>query len=285
MVERYPDKRTWGRFWNRKRDVGAVYPSSPSVLKAITSKLDLARMKVLEVGAGTGRDSVELAKLGADVTVLDFSPDSLKIIEAQKDKHGLANLRLVEADALAMPFEDGEFDLVFHQGLLEHFRNPHDLLREQYRVTKPGGYALCDVPQTVHVYTIVKEILIAFDKWFAGWETQYTMHTLKKLMREVGFDVIYTYSDWMRPCFAYRVLREVLLPTGITLPMYPLKGSRYQKWKDRLLDISAVIRRLPHPVIRRTGLRAAQIEELLLLPSCAWYTVNMIGHSAEAASL
>ena len=43
-------------------------------------------------------------------------------------------------DAFALPFADGTFDVVFHQGLLEHFRNPDDLIAENARVLKPGGY-------------------------------------------------------------------------------------------------------------------------------------------------
>jgi len=96
---------------------------------------------------------------------------------------------------------------------------------------------------------MVKKVLIAFDKWFAGCKTQYTMHALKKLMHEAGFEVMHNYGDWMRPCFAYRALREVLLPTGITLPMCPLKGTRYQIWKDRLLDSIAC-----HPLANYTQL-------------------------------
>ena len=52
--------------------MGKVYPSSPSVLNAIKKNFKLEGLKVLEVGAGTGRDSAELARLGAEVYVLDF---------------------------------------------------------------------------------------------------------------------------------------------------------------------------------------------------------------------
>ena len=34
-----------------------------------------------------------------------------------------------------MPFRDGAFEVVFHQGLLEHFRDPRPLLRENARIT------------------------------------------------------------------------------------------------------------------------------------------------------
>jgi ubiquinone/menaquinone biosynthesis C-methylase UbiE len=233
-----PDQEIWNRFWRNKKEIDKVYPSSPSVLKTITKQLDVKGMKILEVGAGSGRDSIELTRLGAQVTVLDFAQESLHIINKLKKEHNIGDeqLSLIRADAFSTPYPDGTFDLVFHQGLAEHFRNPLPLLEENYRITKPGGYCLCDVPQTFHFYTIIKKTLIAMDKWFAGWETQLTMPQLKKLMSKSGFEITYTYGDWMRPNLFYRILREALLKYGIQLPKYPLENSLYARLKDKLLD-------------------------------------------------
>jgi len=233
-----PDQEIWNRFWRNKKEIDKVYPSSPSVLKTITTQLDVKGMRILEVGAGSGRDSIELTRLGAQVTVLDFAQESLQIIDKLKKEHNIGNeqLSLVRADAFSTPYPDGTFDLVFHQGLAEHFRNPYPLLEENYRITKPGGYCLCDVPQTFHLYTVIKKILIAMNKWFAGWETQMTMPQLKKLMSRSGFEITYAYGDWMRPNLFYRILREALLKYGIQLPKYPLENSFYARLKDKILD-------------------------------------------------
>lgn len=233
-----PGQDVWNRFWSRKKDIDKVYPSSPSVLKTILSKLDVNGMNILEVGAGSGRDSIELTQRGAKVTVLDFASESLKIIKSIKMEHNIGDnaLRLVRADAFKTPYPDNTFDLVFHQGLAEHFRNPLPLLQENFRITKPGGYCLCDVPQTFHVYTIIKKLLITMDKWFAGWETQMTMPQLKNLMRNARFQIYYTYGDWMRPNLAWRMLRETGLKFGVELPKYPFQDSFLSKVKDDLLD-------------------------------------------------
>lgn len=236
MSVREPDQSVWNRFWDRKNDLEKVYPSSPSVLEAILSRFDVKGMHILEVGAGTGRDSAELARRGANIKVLDFAESSLKIVSEIKAKENLENLELVRGDAFKAPFKEGSFDLVFHQGLAEHFKNPLPLLQENYRILKPGGHCLCDVPQTVHPYTVIKHILIAMDKWFAGWETEFTMPALKRLMKNAGFTPVYAYGDWMRPNLFYRMLRELGFKLGIELPKYPFEGSAYQKAKDRLLD-------------------------------------------------
>lgn len=237
MSVKEPDQSVWNRFWKQKNDMGKVYPSSPSVMKAIKKNFKLEGLKVLEVGAGTGRDSAELARLGANVYVLDFAENSLKIVDALRAKDNLyENLKLVRGDAFKSPFADCSFDLVFHQGLAEHFKDSLPLLKENFRILKHGGYCLCDVPQTVHPYTIIKHILIAMDKWFAGWEKQFTMPQLKRLMNDAGFENVYAYGDWMRPNLFYRMLREACFKVNIELPKYPLQGSKYQKVKDALLD-------------------------------------------------
>lgn len=236
MAIKEPDQQVWNRFWDRKNDLSKVYPSSHSVLQTLTSQFDVRGLHILEVGAGTGRDSAQLARLGARVQVLDFADSSLRIVSELKNSEKLDNLTLVRGDAFNAPFPDGTFDIVFHQGLAEHFRDPLPLLRENHRILKKGGHCLCDVPQTVHPYTIIKHILIAMDKWFAGWETQFTMPELKKTMQVAGFTCTYAYGDWMRPNLAYRILREIGFKLGFELPKYPLDGSAYQKLKDRLLD-------------------------------------------------
>ena len=223
MSIKEPDQSVWNRFWQRKNDMDKVYPSSPSIIEAIKKNFKLEGLKVLEVGAGTGRDSAELARLGADVYVLDFADNSLKIVNSLRESEGLKNLHLVRGDAFKSPFPDNTFDLVFHQGLAEHFKDSLPLLQENFRIVKHGGCCLCDVPQTVHPYTIIKHILIALDKWFAGWEKQFTMGQLKTLMRDAGFECVYAYGDWMRPNLYYRILR-------------PLDGTAYQKIKDKILD-------------------------------------------------
>lgn len=237
MAKIEPGQEVWNKFWNQKQDLSKVYPSSPSVQRAILTQLPVPGMRILEVGAGTGRDSAELARRGAQVTVLDFAQGSLAIVSALRQELGLGDrLTLVRGDAFRAPFADGSFDLVFHQGLAEHFHNPLALLTENFRLCKVGGYCLCDVPQTFHIYTLVKHILIAMDRWFAGWETQFTMAELQDLMRRAGFSIHYSYGDWMRPSLCYRVLREACFRVGIELPKYPFQGSAWQRWKDALLD-------------------------------------------------
>lgn len=125
------------------------------------------------------------------------------------------------ADALCSPLPDNSFDIVFHQGLLEHFTSPLLLLQENHRILKKGGLLLVDVPQTLHIYTLIKHKLMLFGLWFAGWERQFTVASLCRLLRNCGFEPVHIYGDWSRPGVFYKIVREVVGRIGIKLPMYP----------------------------------------------------------------
>jgi ubiquinone/menaquinone biosynthesis C-methylase UbiE len=215
-------KSHWEKFWSEKKEVHEVYSNDNRVLRNISSVTSLRGKRVLEVGAGTGRDSVGMVELGASVFMLDYSTNSLNIIReiAAEEK---VEVNPVGGNAFSLPFPDGSFDLVFHQGLLEHFRErqAEDLLKENIRILKSGGLLLVDVPQRYHIYTLMKHILIAIDKWFAGWEREFSIPELDKLLRSLGVTPIYRYGEWMYPSLFYRVMREGLRKFGIRLPLNP----------------------------------------------------------------
>jgi SAM-dependent methyltransferase len=146
-------------------------------------------------------------------------------------------VRLIRGDALATPFGDASFDLVYHQGLLEHFRDPLRLLRENHRLVRPGGLLLVDVPQKYHVYTLVKQGLIAVNRWFAGWETQFSPPEIRALVERAGFQCERVYGYGMHPGLLYRVAREAGKRVGVSLPLYPRFGlldGWYRKWHAAL---------------------------------------------------
>jgi ubiquinone/menaquinone biosynthesis C-methylase UbiE len=230
----------WDRYWKKKSDVGKVYSNEGRIADNLGKVITLSEKLILEVGAGTGRDSADLSRQGATVVVLDNSFEAIEIIRDVMKSEGVKLIPIV-GDALQLPFASNSFQVVFHQGLLEHFEDPQYLLLENYRVLEKGGHVLVDVPQTYHPYTAVKHVLMIMEKWFAGWETEYTIRDLTKTVAKAGFDqVVRRYGMWMNPSFFYRSMREVLLGMGIVLPMYPetygcLKGIR-NKLRELLRD-------------------------------------------------
>lgn len=211
----------WSRFWRERSEIDEVYPTAGRVADHILAEGPVRGRRVLEVGAGSGRDSVTLAQEGAVPVMLDYSMASLEVARKVALRAGTRPL-LVRADALRMPFRDGSFDVVFHQGLLEHFRDPMPLLHENVRVLRQEGLLLVDVPQRFHLYTGLKHVLIAMGKWFAGWETEFTIGELTELFHRSGVRVVRRYGAWMIPGLFYRSLRLALLKLGwMKLPLEP----------------------------------------------------------------
>ena len=211
----------WSRFWRERAAIDEVYPTAGRCVEQMLAEGPVAGKLVLEVGAGSGRDSVGLAERGAVSVMLDYSLASLEVAREVAARSGVRPF-LVRADALRMPFRDGAFDAVFHQGLLEHFRDPMPLLVENVRALKRDGILLVDVPQRYHLYTVLKHALIAAGKWFAGWETEFSIGELSALMGRAGVRVVRRYGAWMVPGLAYRSLRLGLLKLRLArLPLDP----------------------------------------------------------------
>ncbi|HEY9816161.1 MAG TPA: methyltransferase domain-containing protein [Candidatus Obscuribacterales bacterium] len=94
---------------------------------------------LLDVGCGIGGSSLYLAeKFGAAATGITLSP-----VQAQRaeERSHLAKIpaTFLVADALAMPFADNSFDLVWSLESGEHMPDKTQFLSECYRVLRPGG--------------------------------------------------------------------------------------------------------------------------------------------------
>lgn len=95
-------------------------------------------MRVLDVAAGTGNASLPAARQGADVTASDLTPELLEAGRRRAEAAGLT-LDWVEADAEALPFADGSFDVVM-SAIGAMFAPHHALVADELvRVCRPGG--------------------------------------------------------------------------------------------------------------------------------------------------
>jgi ubiquinone/menaquinone biosynthesis C-methylase UbiE len=222
VAQRSSEKQHWETFWEKKQDVDEVYSNAGRVVEHLSRVTDLDGKRVLEIGAGTGRDSFPIAERGGRVVQLDYAVNSLNLLKKISEEVNIP-VEIVGGDTFALPFPDGTFDIVFHQGLLEHFRPSvaQKLVEENVRVLKPGGLLLIDVPQRYHIYTLVKHFLIMVNQWFAGWERSFSVGELERVMVKHGLTVEYRYGVWMYPSFFYRVAREIFKKLGIKLPLYP----------------------------------------------------------------
>ncbi|MGC9668236.1 demethylmenaquinone methyltransferase [Planosporangium sp. 12N6] len=90
--------------------------------------------RVLDLGAGTGVSTEELAQSGAYAVGADLSLGMLQAGHARRPQ-----VPLLAGDALALPFADGTFDAVTISFALRNIVDVDAALREMARVTRPGG--------------------------------------------------------------------------------------------------------------------------------------------------
>jgi SAM-dependent methyltransferase len=149
--------------------------------------------RLLEVGCGVG---AVLAVLGQEfpgvrLVGVDIEPRQLEFARGHLERAGV-EATLVEADALALPFEDESFDQVWMMWFLEHVADPPAVLREARRVLVPGGaitaievdYSTCRAePSTPAMEALFRTMVLGMAA--SGWSDAGTR--LPGWLRVAGF--------------------------------------------------------------------------------------------------
>lgn len=93
---------------------------------------------VLDVGCGTGSTCRVLAERGFQVYGVDFSSEIIEVAK-KKAAQNRVSLHLQAADIYQLPFPDQMFDIVICNYLFQTTSAPEKVLKEAFRVLKPGG--------------------------------------------------------------------------------------------------------------------------------------------------
>ena len=106
--------------------------------------------KILGLASGGGQQMPVFAALGADCSVLDYSEEQLASERLVAEREGYA-IRIIRGDMTKrLPFEDEEFDLIFHPVSNCYVRKVEPIWKECWRILKPGGLLLSGVDHYVN---------------------------------------------------------------------------------------------------------------------------------------
>ncbi|MBR5401244.1 MAG: class I SAM-dependent methyltransferase, partial [Treponema sp.] len=126
----------------------SVVPERTGVPEALEGPL-----KIADIGAGTGRYSVELCHRGYDVTAVELVSHNLEILRSKHE-----NIKTWQGDARDLHFlEDETFDITLLFGPLYHLHGDEEklkALKEAKRITKKGGYIL--VAYVMNDYSVLQ---------------------------------------------------------------------------------------------------------------------------------
>jgi SAM-dependent methyltransferase len=133
----------WEKQFSEKTDMFGVKPSYPALRATNLFKKEGA-VRILELGAGQGRDTIFFANQGFQLSVLDYSKEGLKTIMERAQEYGLSqSISTLQHDIRQpLPFEDESFDCCFSHMLycMALATAELDFLSEEIRrVLKPGG--------------------------------------------------------------------------------------------------------------------------------------------------
>ncbi len=111
---------------------------------------DIRGKKILGLASGGGQQMPVFAALGAECTVLDYSERQLLSEREVAAREGY-DIRIVKADMTKpLPFEDGEFDIIFHPVSNCYIKDVRPVWKECFRVLKKGGVLLSGIDNNIN---------------------------------------------------------------------------------------------------------------------------------------
>tara|TARA_A100000164_G_scaffold380712_1_gene429226 strand:- start:3150 stop:3866 length:717 start_codon:yes stop_codon:yes gene_type:complete len=130
--------------YSEERKPKNEYPKSlASYLKELNINDEGA---ILDVGCGRGDLMRAFHELGHNVMGLDISESSIEFCAP------LA-VDVINFDSEKFPFEDSSFSSLYSKSVIEHLRNPLNMMRESHRVLEEGGKAIFLTPSWVHTHS------------------------------------------------------------------------------------------------------------------------------------
>ena len=183
--------------------------------------------KLLEIGCGRGDFLEAFRELGVDCYGLDLAESAVK---------KLRHLQVKKADVSKepFPFEDDTFDIVYHKSLIEHLYSPEHLMRETYRVLKPGGRVIILTPDWV------SQVKVFYDDFTHC--RPYNMASLHDVLQVYGFSEITTERFYQLPVLWSTPglkmpckLLQIVLSTPNARRLAKISGIKFFRWAVELM--------------------------------------------------
>ncbi len=157
---------------------------------------DIEGKKIMDLGAGTCRYSVEFASKGAEVTALDISSEMLGEGEKKAEERGVKdNIEFVQGDAKNTDYDDEEFDIVTSLRVFHVIDDPRALFKEMERLTND---------RVLFDFFNLWSARILYNKFLSMDSTLRRKRKLKKLLVKNDFYNIQVKRDFLCPYGLYR---------------------------------------------------------------------------------
>lgn len=162
--------------------------------------------KILEVGCGTGRFSIEIAKHGGTVTALDPSIPMLKKLEEKiNDRYIGKEIDFVNARGYELPFRESTFDGCLCVNVVNHLPDYNIMFKEVYRILKPNGFFVINIPNIFSLYLPIALLVnirkrSVYNDVYSQW---FTLPGIIKDFHETGFTLNEIKGSAILPAFIF----------------------------------------------------------------------------------
>jgi ubiquinone/menaquinone biosynthesis C-methylase UbiE len=146
---------------------------------------------VLEIGFGSGRILTKIAReLNCRCVGVDIPDHAFPTIAFYCKQEGV-HVEALKGNGFALPFKDGSFEVVYSEGVIEHFpvERSVQMLKEHARVCKPGGIVIVSVPNKFALFHSLTKRLLG-SRFLFYPEASYSNNQLSKLIKQAGLSPI-----------------------------------------------------------------------------------------------
>jgi 2-polyprenyl-3-methyl-5-hydroxy-6-metoxy-1,4-benzoquinol methylase len=174
----------------------------------------LAGRSVLDVGTGTGRAAILLARAGAVVTAVDASGEMLAVAERRARDAGVA-VTFAAGDAHRLEFADRSFDVVVCLRVLMHTPDWRASLRELCRVA--SGQLVFDFPSlysTAAVQAATRRVTRRFDASVEAYRV-FAPSAVARVLAQGGFRVDRVHRQFVLPIALHKTINSAAFTTGV----------------------------------------------------------------------
>jgi 2-polyprenyl-6-hydroxyphenyl methylase / 3-demethylubiquinone-9 3-methyltransferase len=128
------------RWWDANSEFRPLHEINPLRMGFISSKINPAGQRCIDIGCGGGILSEALARHGAHVTAIDLAEASLAVARLHNLESALdINYENISAEAIA-DREPGQYDIVTCLEMLEHVPDPESIVAACVKLVRPGGH-------------------------------------------------------------------------------------------------------------------------------------------------
>lgn len=183
--------------------------------------------KLLEIGCGRGEFLKAFANLGINSYGVDISDYCAKNKVSSK-------VACVDISKNKFPYENNSFDCVYHKSLIEHFYSPEHIMKETYRVLKPGGKIIVLTPDWVSQMKVFYEDFTHC--------RPYDKQSLHDALNICGFSDVHTKLFYQLPAvWKYPFLKmlsciiRMIFSTKAARKITQITGIQFFRWSVELM--------------------------------------------------